>query len=221
MFNFFQKSDNKIQQDVVNELRWDPSITPEHISVAVTDGIVTLRGSVPHYFEKMRSGDAAQRVGGVRGVADEITVDLLGTYERRDEDIARAALTALEWNYQVPESVKVFVENGWITLKGEVAWDYQRTAAKRAVSQLMGVRGVSSEISIKPRVQQEDVKKCIEEALKRSAENEARDINVMIKGDQVTLTGKVESFAEMDVVTSAAWNAPGVKMVENLLKLSH
>jgi osmotically-inducible protein OsmY len=219
-FNFFDKSDLQIQQDVANELLWDPSVTSKQVDVSVKEGIVTLRGSVPHYFEKSVAEDAAQRVGGVRAVVDEIEVNLMGSYERSDEQIAEAALNALDWSYAVPKGIKVVVSKGWITLSGETEWDYQRNAAKDAVSQLMGVCGVSNDIGIKSRIQSSDIKTRIEDALKRSAENEGRKIHVKIKGDTVTLTGDVHSLSESLDAKLAAWNAPGVMSVENHLKIS-
>lgn len=220
MFNFFKKDDSQIQQDIMTELRWDPSIDADQITVAVKDGIATLSGSLPHYFEKSSAEKAAQRVGGVRAVADEMTVNLLGSYERSDADIAEAALSALKWNYQVPEGIKVSVDRAWITLSGETKWDYERNAAEDAVTLLMGVRGVTNNISIKSSVQSSDVKTRIEDALKRSAESEGRKINVAVDGSEVTLTGNVHSFSEMEVAKLAAWGAKGVMTVENNLVLA-
>ena len=219
MFNFYEKKDSQIQQDVLTELKWDPSITATEISVTANDGVITLRGSVPHYFEKTAAEDAAQRVGGVRAVADELSVELAGPFQRSDKDIAETALTALNWNYSVPEGVDVVVEKGWITLKGEAEWDYERNAAKNSVSQLLGVRGVTNNITIKAKVQASDVKTRIEDALKRSAESEGRKITVAVNGDRVTLSGSVESFSEIEDARCAAWNAPGVMTVDNQLRI--
>lgn len=221
MPHFFEKTDTQIQQDVINELKWDPRLSAERISVTANNGVVTLRGSVPHYFEKSTAEAAAQRVGGVRAVADEIDVNLMGSYERSDEDIARAAINVFEWNYLVPDDVKVAVEDGWITLTGEVDWDYQRSAAENSVSQLMGVCGVVNKISLKSNVQSSDVKTRIEEALKRTAESEGQKISVTVEGNAVTLTGDVQSLAEIEDARMAAWNAPGVMKVENKLRLKH
>ena len=221
MFNFFKKTDKQIQQDVMNELQWDPRVTAAQIKVTATDGIVTLRGSVPHHFEKNNAEKAAERVGGVRAVADEIEVNLLGSYERvMMKDIARTTLTALEWHYAVPEGVKVTVDKGWVTLRGEAEWDYERNAARDAVSSLMGVRGVSNEMTIRSRVQPSDVKERIEEALRRSAESEGRKISVAVEGNRVTLSGHVHSISEIEDARLAAWSAPGVLTVENKLKLA-
>jgi osmotically-inducible protein OsmY len=220
VFNFFSKSDSQIQQDVINEINWDPSITSSQVNVLANDGIITLSGSVPHYYEKSLAEDAAQRVGGVRAVADEIEVDLMGSYDRSDVQIAESALTALEWNYSAPKDIKVTVEKGWITLKGEAEWDFQRRAAQDAVSQLMGVRGVSNYISLTSKILPRDIKTRIEEALKRSAEAESNNISVTVNGDKATLTGSVHSYAELEDARHAAWMAPGIMSVENNLKIS-
>ena len=220
MYHFTQKTDSQIQQDVINEIKWDPSITASEVSVTANDGIVTLRGSVPHYFEKSSAENAAQRVAGVRAVADEIEVNMMGSYERSDEQIAEAALSALKWSYSAPKDIKVTVEKGWITLKGEAEWDYQRNAAKDAVTQLMGVCGVTNSISIKSKIQPSDIKDRIEEALKRSAETESHKIHVSVKGDKVTLSGNIHSLAESKDARHAAWMAPGIMTVENNLKIS-
>ena len=220
MFNFFSKTDSQIKQDVINEIKWDPSVTSTQVIVTANDGIVTLRGSVPHYYEKSKAEDAAQRVGGVRAVADEIEVNMLGSFNRSDEQIAEAAVSAIDWSYSVPKGIKISVEKGWVTLKGEAEWDYQRTAAKDAVSQLRGVRGVTNSISITSKAMSSDVKTRIEDALKRSAESEGRKISVSVSGDKATLTGNVHSFAELEVARHAAWMAPGIMFVDNNLKIS-
>lgn len=219
MLNGLGKTDSQIQKDVLNELTWDPRVTATQINVTASDGIVTLRGTVPHYFEKSTAEEVAQRVAGVRAVADELEVDLMGSYERGDEDIARAALNVLQWNYAVPKDVKVAVEKGWVTLKGEVEWDYQRNIARNAISQLMGVRGVKNNITIRSRVQPADIKIRIEEALKRSAEREGRMIGVEVKGDRVILSGHVHCLTESQDARLAAFNAPGVLAVENRLSI--
>ncbi|MCX6126409.1 MAG: BON domain-containing protein, partial [Proteobacteria bacterium] len=161
-----------------------------------------------------------QRVGGTRVVADELDVNLMSDFGRSDEDIGAAAVSALEWNYQVPDTVKVSVEKGWITLRGEVEWDYQRNAAREAVYMLLGVKGVSNDISIKSSVNAGDIKTRIEEALKRSAESEGRNIKVEVSGTTVTLSGDVHSLTEIEDARIAAYNAPGVYWVTNNLKLA-
>jgi osmotically-inducible protein OsmY len=220
MFDFFKKTDEQIRLDVKSEMKWNPSLTCDQVSVTVKDGIATLRGTVPHYMEKNTAEESAQKVGGVRAVANELEVKLLGSNEKSDQDIAEAALNALKWNYQVPEGVKVSVTKGWVTLKGEAEWDFERNAARNVVSPLMGVCGVSNEITIKTKVQPLDIKSRIEDALKRSAESEGRKIEVTVDGSRVTLSGNVHSFSEVEDARMAAWYAPGVTSVENNLKLA-
>ena len=220
MFSFFEKDDEQIQIDVLKELKFDPSVTSAQISVMAKNGIVTLNGNVPHFFEKTLAEEAAQRVGGVRAVADEIEVELMGAYKKSDAEIANAALNAVEWNFSVPRDVKVSVDNGWITLRGEAEWDYQRKASKTAVSQLMGVRGVKNEMTIKARADATDVQKRIEAAFKRSAEAEGKKISVRVDGNKVTLGGKVHSFSDLADAGIAAWNTPGVTEVVNNLRIS-
>ena len=220
MFNFHKKADAQLKQDVESELRWDPSITFDKVKVTADDGVVTLRGSVPHYFEKCSAEKAAQRVGGVRAVADELEVNLFPEYARSDDEIARNALSALDWNYSAPDGVKVTVDKGWLTLRGEAEWEFERNAAKAAVASLMGVRGVSNDITIKTSVQASDVKTKIEEALKRSAETEGRNINVTVSGSRVNLSGSVHSFSEIEDARLAAWSAPGVMAVDDNLKIA-
>jgi osmotically-inducible protein OsmY len=220
MFNFFKKKDPTIQQDVMNELNWDPRIDSELVSVTVKNGDVTLTGSVPHFYEKYNAEQAARRVGGVKAVYDELEIDMLDAYERSDDDILSAARNALKWNYEVPNEVTVTVNDGWITLNGTVVWEYERKAAFNAVCSLMGVSGVSNEITLSSSVQLGDVKSRIEDALKRSAETESKNISVAVNGSKVTLSGNVESYAEIDDAAQAAWSAPGVMNVENNLQLA-
>jgi osmotically-inducible protein OsmY len=221
MFNFFAKSDSQIQQDVMNEIKWDPSLQSSQVMASTHDGIVSLSGSVTHFYERSQAERAAQRVGGVRAVVDQIEVNMMGSYVYTDQQIAESALTALKASYSVPKDVKVAVEKGWITLSGESEWDYQRKAAKDAVGQLMGVCGVKNNILIKSKTLPSDIQTRIEQALKRSAESEGRKISVSISGDIATLTGNVHSISEMQDAGHAAWMAPGIMSVENHLKISN
>lgn len=217
------KTDSQIQADVMQELKWDPSVTHEHIGVAVSEGIVTLSGKIPSYLEKSAAEKAAQRVAGVKAVVEKIEVKLPGTYKRDDQDIAKAVINQFKWNVQVPDDlVKASVEEGWVELTGEVEWEYQRTAAESCARGLTGVKGVSNNITIKAKkIEPAVVKQKIEEALKREAETEARSIAVEVRGSKVILSGKVHSFTEMNDAKWAAWSAPGVVTVENNLNIAN
>ena len=211
------KTDSQIQADVIRELDWDPSITHEHIGIAVSDGIVTLSGTVPSYIEKSSAEKAAQRVGGVKAVVEKIEVRVPGSYHRDDQDIAKAIVDQFRWHTQVPdELVKASVENGWVELTGDVEWDYQRSAAEKAIRGLTGVRGITNKIAIKAKaVQPFEIKEKIEEALTRAAERETDRIAVEVRGTRVILSGKVRSFAELRDVRGAAYSAPGVTSVDD------
>jgi len=208
------KTDHQVQQDVIQELHWEPSIDSTQIGVAVKDGIVTLTGDVGSYAEKWDAELVCQRIQGVRGTAIEIQVTLPGASQRSDTDIARTAENILQWATVLPvEAIKVQVEKGWITLTGDVEWDYQRQAASRAVRHLMGVTGVSDQISIKPAVSLSAVKTDIEAALKRRAAVDAHDISVEVKGSDIFLTGTIHSWQDRELARRSAWNTPGVRNV--------
>jgi osmotically-inducible protein OsmY len=212
------KTDSQLQQDVMAELKWEPAVHAEQIGVEVKDGIVTLAGHVDSYPAKWNAERAAQRVAGVKALAVEIDVKLNGSTKRTDADIARSAENVLLWTTYLPEdSVKVMVEGGWVTLSGQVQWAFQRATATAAVRYLAGVTGVSDQITIKPGVNASVVKSDIESALKRRATNEANGIKVAVNGSEVTLTGKVPTWAERDAAGSAAWSSPGVtNVVDNI-----
>lgn len=212
------KTDAQLQQDVIAELEWEPSVNAAQIGVEVKEGIVTLAGHVNSYAGKWNAERAAQRVSGVKALAIEMDVKLAGSSKRNDTDIARSAENVLEWMTSLPEdSVKVMVEGGWITLSGEVDWQFQKQAAADAVRDLMGVTGVSDQIAIKPRVSASIVKSDIEAALKRRAKSDAQKIFVEVEGGDVTLTGTVHSWSERDLARHSAWGAPGVhNVVDNI-----
>jgi osmotically-inducible protein OsmY len=215
------KTDKELRKDVLAELEYEPSIDATQIGVAVKDGVVTLTGSVESYFEKWRAERAAERVEGVRAVANELEVRLPGDSKRKDTDIAAAAVNALKWNSLVPaDKVKVTVEGGWITLKGEVPYRFQKEAAESAVRHLTGATGVSNLIQIKPNVSSTEVKKKIEEALERMAQVDARQIQIETSDGKVILKGKVRSWAEREEAEKAAWRAPGVAQVEDQIRVS-
>ena len=216
------KTDNQVQQDVIAELSWEPSVNAAQIGVEVKDGIVTLAGHVSSYAEKWNAERAAQRVSGVKALAIEMDVRLPGSSKRTDAEIARSAENVLEWTTFLPaDRVKVMVENGWITLSGQVDWEYQRRAAADAVRYLLGVMGVSDDIAIKPSVSSSAVKSDIEAALKRRAKSDAQKISVDVRGSDVTLTGTVHSWSERDLATNSAWGSPGVQNVVNKIAVAY
>ena len=214
------KSDSQLKRDVESELEWDPSIDATHVGVAVKDSVVTLSGHLDSFAEKFAAERAAQRVQGVKAVAVELDVRLGASSQRIDADIALAAESALKWHTLVPEErIKVMVEKGWITLSGEVDWEYQRNHAFKAVRSLLGVTGVSNNITLKPQVTPANVSARIQGALQRQAEREAKGIEVMVSGHTVTLRGRVNSWAERTAAQGAAWSAPGITSVINELRV--
>lgn len=208
------KTDDQLKQDVNAELSWEPSIHGAEIGVEVKDGVVTLSGQVGSYTEKVNAERAAQRVSGVQAIAVALNVTLAGENKRDDSDIAHAAKNVIDWLSILPDdSIKVLVENGWITLSGDVDWQYQRVEAKSAVRYLMGVKGVNNHIAIKPQASPAVVKSDIEAALTRSALLDGKSIHVKVDGADVTLSGKVHSWSERDTARHSAWNSPGVRSV--------
>ncbi len=215
------KSDKQLQQDVIDDLKWDPSVDCSKIGVASSGGVVTLTGSVPSYFQKQNTERVVKRVAGVRAVANDIEVRLPSSTERTDADVASAALSALKWDTSVPdENVKISVSKGWLTLEGNVDWNYQRESAEKAVEKLIGVKGVTNRIAVAPHVQSREVKSEIKAALHRYADLESRNIEVDASDSTVTLRGSVRSWAERKEAESAAWMAPGVTQVRNEIVVS-
>ena len=211
-------SDSDIQRDVADELRWDPSLQDDDIAVSVRDGVVTLAGYVKSYLDKWRAERVAARVKGVKAIANDLEVRLPSSSTRPDPEIARAAVDALKWNISVPhDRVKVKVENGWVTLEGDVDWYYQREAAERSVRSLTGVKGVSNLITVRARPTPSDVKEKIKDALQRGAQFDADRITVEVEGSTAILRGKVRSYAEFRDAERAARNAPGITEVRNEL----
>jgi len=216
------KTDSAIQQDVKAELDWEPAVNATQIGVEVKDGIVTLAGHVTSFSEKWDAERAAQRVSGVKALAIEIDVILPGSSKRNDADIARAAENLLDWTSNVPKDrIKIMVEGGWVTLSGEVDWEYQRQAIARSIRHLMGVVGVSDQITLKPEASLDNVKSGIKAALSRRAQADVQNITVEVFGDRVTLSGTVFSWSERDLAEHSAWSARGVRSVVDNITIAY
>ena len=214
------KTDSQLQQDVMAELKWEPAVHATQIGVEVKNGVVTLAGEVGSYTEKLNAERAAQRVHGVKALAVEMKVKLSESGQRTDADIAASAKNILGWTSSLPaDAVKVMIEGGWLTLSGEVEWQYQRQEAADSLRYLAGVTGVSNQITIKPSASATVVKSDIEAALKRRAAADAKAIAVEVKGSDVTLTGTVHSWAERELATRSAWGSSGVRNVVDKLNL--
>jgi osmotically-inducible protein OsmY len=208
------KTDEQLQQDVMAELKWEPAVHAAQIGVEARDGVITLAGEVGSYAEKWNAERAAQRVAGVKALAVEMKVRLTELGTRTDADIAESARNVLSWRSELPDdAVQVLVEEGWITLSGDVEWQYQRQAAAASVRSLPGVTGVSNQIAIHPVASARVVKADIEAALQRRAALDATKIEVAVDGADVTLTGTIHSWAERDLATRSAWSAAGVRHV--------
>jgi osmotically-inducible protein OsmY len=216
------KTDRQLQQDISAELTWEPSVNAAQIGVAVKDGVVTLSGHVDSFGEKWHAEHAAQGVSGVKALAVEIDVKLPGSSSRNDTDIARTAENVLACMSQLPQdAIKVKVESGWVTLTGEVDWQFQRQSATAAVRYLMGTTGVSDQIVIKPRDSANVVKADIESALRRSARGGTHKISVDVSGGEVTLDGTVDSWAQRESAQHAAWGTPGVRNVVDRIRVAY
>ena len=214
------KTDVEIQKDVMDELAWEPILTATEIGVAVKNGIVTLSGTVDMYRKKLLAERAVKRVEGVKAVAEDIEVKILPNGKKNDTEIAEAVLLGLKWHSGLQDgSIRVKVEDGWVTLEGEVEWEFQRLAALRMIENTIGVVGISNNIKIIPILSKGEIKKKINAAFHRSATVDADKINITVDGNKVILTGKVRSYSERKDAENAAWLAPGVNKVVNELEI--
>lgn len=214
------KTDMQIQTDVMEELKWEPSLYASSIGVSVKNGIVTLSGIVDAYSKKLAAEKAAKKVSGVKALAEDIQIGVSPSYRRTDTEIAEAVLNILKWHSAVrEEKVKIKVEDGTVTLEGEVDWEYQRYNARMAIENVQGVRSVINLIKVKPKVTVADVRNKIGSAFQRNASIDANKITVEVNGSTVTLRGEVRSIAEKEAAEQAAWNAPGITEVEAFLEV--
>ncbi|MES2190979.1 MAG: BON domain-containing protein [Pseudomonadota bacterium] len=215
------KTDAQLKADVTSELAWEPAVNATGIGVIVKDGVVTLTGHLDTFAEKFAAERAVRRISGVRGLAMELDVKLAAGHQRSDSEIAAAAASALRWSVFMPsERVKVEVEKGWVTLTGEVDWGYQSRNAEQCVRGLIGVRGLSNNITVKPAISTREVSAEIAAALERQAEREAKKISIDVEGGVVTLRGKVHSMAERDAAAGAAFCAKGVSRIVNKIEVT-
>jgi len=214
--------DKTLRQNIIDELDFEPAVNAAHIGVAVENGVVSLSGHVGSYAEKLAAEKAAKRVKGVRALAEGLKVRFASDKKTNDDEIAHRALTILQWSAVVPpNAVMVKVQDGWVTLNGEVDWQHQRAAAENLVRRLSGIHGVLNSITLKERVQPTDVRHKIESALRRSAEIQAQQIRVSVEdGRAVALEGDVHDWEERDAVERAAWSVPGVTRVIDRLRIT-
>lgn len=217
------KTNEQLQKDVQNAIKWEPLLHAAEIGVSVNDGVVTLSGTVDSYSKKTEAENAAKNVSEVKVVIEKIDVKFHTSWAKKDDaDIANEIINAFKWNWEIPEDkLKVRVEKGWVTLEGSIQWQYQREAATNAVKKLMGVTGVSNNIMIKSESKDAIEKKDIEDALKRNWSIDDEDIDVDVTDHKVTLTGVVDSWYQKDEAGRIAWNAPGVWTVDNELTVDY
>ena len=216
------KTDAEIQKDVMDELKWIPLLKSTEIGVAVKNGVVTISGIVDTYSKKISAEKAAARVAGVKAVAEDIEVKVSGTGKRTDTEIAEAVLNVLKWHSAMQEDkIKVKVDNGWVTLEGEVEWEFQRSAARLMVEDLRGVTGIINNIKIASKLSATDIKSKISSAFHRSATVDSEKIDITVEGHKVVLAGKVRSYIEKKDAENAAWLAPGVNTVDNRIEIDY
>jgi osmotically-inducible protein OsmY len=214
------KTDAQIQKDVMEQMKWEPFLKPSEIGVSVNEGIVTLSGVVDSYAKKVYAEKAARRVSGVKAIAEEVQISVSPFHKKTDTEIAAAVTNALQWNVAVlNEMIRIKVEDGVVTLEGEVEWEFQRSRAVKSIENLAGVRFVNNLVRLKPKVAVADVEKQISEAFRRSANIDAGKIRCEAEGGFLTLRGEVRSYAEKKDAENAAWNVPGVITVNNKLEV--
>ncbi len=211
---------SNLRQNVLDELEWEPSIDAARIGVAVEKGVVVLTGHVRSLLDRRRAEEVAKRVRGVYAVANELAVDLIDAFQRDDVQIATAVEQALRWNVSLPaDRFRVVVSKGWVTVEGEVPFAYQRQALQDTVEHILGVRGLTNRVTVRPSVAPNDLRRRINTALHRYAQVEAENVEVDVTGSKISLGGKVRSWAERDQVQAAAWSAPGVTEVDNHIEV--
>jgi len=216
------KTNQELQKDVQDAIKWEPLLHAAEIGVTANEGVVTLTGTVDSYSKKVEAEEAAKNVGGVKAVAEEITIRYGGYDKKSDTEIATEILNAWKWSWEVPaDRIKIKVENGWVTMEGELEWHYQQEAAKKAIKNFSGVMGVTSNIKIKSETHDAIEKSDIECALERNSSVDDIGIQVHVEGNNVTLKGKVNSFYAKDEAEQIAWNAPGVWTVDNELVIEY
>ncbi len=216
------KKSEDLQKDVQEAIRWEPSLKAAEIGVIVQDGIVTLTGTVDSYAKKLQAEGAAKNVQGVRAVVEKISIKFTDGHKKDDQEIASEILRAFKWDWEIPGGkIKIKVEDGWVTLEGEVPWNYQREAAKKLVNKLSGVRGVTSSITVKAENSNAIEKRDVELALDRNWAINADDITVKVEGTKVTLIGTVDSAYQKEEAERIAWNTPGIWKVENELVVDY
>jgi osmotically-inducible protein OsmY len=216
------KTNEELQKDVQNAIKWEPLLHAAEIGVTVKDGVVTLTGVVDGYFKKKEAENAAKNVSGVKAVVEEIEIKYSNTFTKTDNDIAHEVLKALKDNWSVSEdNVKIKVEDGWVTLEGELTWNFQKQDAKTAISFLPGVKGVTNEIKIKSDIKDAIEKKDVEKALARSWSLNAKDIEVTVNGTNVKLTGFVDSVYQKDQAEKIVWKTPGIWSIDNDLVVEY